>query len=327
MLRALFTAVVAVGLGSITTDFSSARGEGSGATREVPPVFFVKGTLAYPQRIGLAQDGIAVVELRDVTSSNHTIVQEQRIELSGRQVPIAFELAVHRGALMATRQYSVRGAVLLHGKPVWSTEPVLIEPAARVMELGSLPMVPVKAEGFAGTLRCGNQSVSIGYEGGVMHLMLSKVTLEMRPVEAASGVKFAAVADSTTTLWSKGDHAMLVIRGQTYPECTRPARQPFRAAGNAPVWRLELTDSKMTLLTDNGETRIEATPKTIGGAAVFRHYVARTGGHDVTVTILQRPCSDTITGQLHPHEVVVVLDGRRLHGCGGDSVTLAQGGE
>lgn len=294
-----------------------------------PRILSLRGTLIYPARIALPPESIAVVELRDVSSSNHPVITEQRIALGGRQVPIQFELTVNRSALATSRQYNVRGGVFLSGKPTWATEPVLIDPASEAIDLGTLIMMPVEAWAFIAALRCGNQNVTIGYTADTMHLALGKETIEMRPVEAASGAKFAATGDPTTTFWSKGDRAMLVLRGQTYPECMRVETESkvFRATGNEPGWRLQVTDTKITFLDNYGQTRIEAPALPAETTAAFRQYAARTDGHELIVRIFDRLCSDTMTGMPYPNEAVVVFDGKQLNGCGGDPGALLQGGE
>jgi heat shock protein HslJ len=161
-----------------------------------------------------------------------------------------------------------------------------------------------------------------------MQLTIGNATFEMRPVEAASGARFVAAGDPTTTFWSKGDRATLVVRGQKFPECTRVEAEPkvFRATGNEPGWRLEISGTKMTFLGDYGQTRIE-TPATDVGTTGHRQYAARTKDHDLTVRIFDRICNDTMSGMPHPNAVEITLDGKQLNGCGGDPGALLQGAE
>ena len=302
---------------------------GSEPAQSESAMLALRGSLSYRARIALPPGSIAVVELRDVSSSDQPVIAEQRIVLGGRQVPLPFELKVDRSALAAGRQYNLRGAILDGGKPAWVTEPVLIDPASISVDLGTLTMMPVKAHAFTTRLRCGNQSVTIGYTADSIHLTLGKETIEMRPVEAASGAKFAAAGDPTTTFWSKGDRAFLVLRGQIFPECTRveTEAEAFRATGNEPGWRLEITDAKMTFIGDYGKTRIEAPTPAAETTAAFRRYAARTGGHDLMATIFDRPCRDTMSGMPYPNEVAVMVDGKQLKGCGGHPGALLQGAE
>src|SRR2546426_4798598 len=192
MFRAIAVAIAIEWL-SLITGCASGIPSGSGAMQREPPrILSLRGTLIYPARIALPPESIAVVELRDVSSSNHPVITEQRIALGGRQVPIQFELTVNRSALATSRQYNVRGGVFLSGKPTWATEPVLIDPASEAIDLGTLIMMPVEAWAIIAALRCCNQNVTIGYTADTMHLALRKETNEMRPVEVASEATFAA---------------------------------------------------------------------------------------------------------------------------------------
>jgi uncharacterized membrane protein len=87
----------------------------------------------------------------------------------------------------------------------------------------------------------------------------------------------------------------------------------FRATGNEPGWRLDITDSKLTFLGDYGKTRLETATPAVETTAAFREYTARSGGHELIVRIFDRPCSDTMSGMPHPNEVTVTLDGKRLN--------------
>ena len=102
---------------------------------------------------------------------------------------------------------------------------------------------------------------------------------------------------------------------------------PFIARGNEPGWRLDLDGDRMTLVTQDGTKRTMTPPPAAQRTDAFTRYAGRAGGADLTVTIFNRRCKDTMTGMHHPHAVEVVLDGRKLSGCGGDPATLLQGGE
>ncbi|MFO1428876.1 MAG: MliC family protein [Candidatus Competibacteraceae bacterium] len=94
------------------------------------------------------------------------------------------------------------------------------------------------------TFRCGNRTGSIGFRNNTMYLTVGEETFEMQPVKTASGAKYQATGDPATTFWSKGNRATLVVRGQTYPECTKEGTEAklFRATGNEPGWKLEIDD-------------------------------------------------------------------------------------
>ncbi len=198
--------------------------------------------------------------------------------------------------------------------------------AARADRAG-MNSVPGREGAFPAVLRCGSRDIAVEYAKDRLRLTLGGETFDMGPVAAASGAKYAAVDDPTTTFWSKGDRGMLVLRGQPLPECTPVKTDPeaFRAWGNEPAWQLEITDTMMTLSADYGQTRIEAPTPTAETGAAFRRYVTGTGSHEVTVTIFDRPCADTMTGMPYPYGVAVVLDGKQMNGCGGDPASPAAG--
>ncbi len=70
---------------------------------------------------------------------------------------------------------------------------------------------------------CGDQRISFSHVGERAVLTTSSGSFDLRPVTTASGAKYQAVTDSTTSFWNKGDRGTLVIKGTSYPECT-PAR-------------------------------------------------------------------------------------------------------
>lgn len=184
-------------------------------------------------------------------------------------------------------------------------------------------------EAFRSTLQCGEQRITVDRTDEGLRLTVGDETFDLRPVVAASGAKYAAVDDPATTFWSKGDRALLEVRGQAHPECTTgdDTAQVFRATGNEPSWVLEMDDREMTLLTDFGETRLVAptpVPETTNEA---KTYVANVDGRSLTVRVFAQLCADSMSGMPHPNTVTLLLDGETLHGCGGDPAALLRGAE
>jgi heat shock protein HslJ len=101
----------------------------------------------------------------------------------------------------------------------------------------------------------------------------------------------------------------------------------FRARGNEPSWSLDITGGEMTLITLKDMKRLVAPTPAPQRTAAFTRYAARADGTDVTVTVFERMCRDTMTGMPHPTAVEVLLDGGKLTGCGGDPASLLQGRE
>jgi membrane-bound inhibitor of C-type lysozyme len=67
---------------------------------------------------------------------------------------------------------------------------------------------------------CGTENISFGHIGDRAVLTTSSGSFDLRPVTTASGAKYVAVTDSTTSFWNKGDKGTLEIKGTKLPECT-----------------------------------------------------------------------------------------------------------
>lgn len=296
----------------------------AGETAVKPAALPIKGALVYRERVALPPDSIAVVELRD--SSFTEILATQRIPLAGKQVPIPFELSANRAALLAGKTYSVRGAIEQAGQVKWLSAAVAIDPQQVAIDLGMLNLQAVQGgEPEALAWRCGDQLVNTEQIDSKLRLTLGNAHYKLRQVEAASGAQYVAVDDATTTFWSKGERARLTLKGKAYSECVR-ADTPavaFRASGNEPGWQLEM-GTRTLFTTADGATRIEAlTPVAEPTAGARRYAVAP----NLQVTITPRLCVDSMSGLPRPDSVSVVLDARKLHGCGGDPASLLQGAE
>jgi heat shock protein HslJ/membrane-bound inhibitor of C-type lysozyme len=178
-------------------------------------------------------------------------------------------------------------------------------------------------------LRCGDQIASAEHTNDGLRLTVGAETFDLRRVRAASGAKYEAVGDQRTSLWSKGAIGMLVVRGRTYPQCSwiNAEDERFRATGNEPGWRLDITGTTITLLADYGNTRIELPAPQPETSAGLRQYTSSYGGKELKVSIFERRCTDTMSGMPYPNAVVVVFGDKTLHGCGGDPAALLQGAE
>jgi len=101
----------------------------------------------------------------------------------------------------------------------------------------------------------------------------------------------------------------------------------FRATGNEPSWRLDVSATEMSLLTDFGQTRVVAPAPTVAVAGATRTFMARSAQGKTTATFVDRVCVDTMSGMPHPQSVTVVAGGQTLQGCGGEPASLLQGAE
>lgn len=69
--------------------------------------------------------------------------------------------------------------------------------------------------------QCGDQRVSVQRLGDRTVLTTESGMFDLYRVEVASGAKYEAFTDASTTFWSKAGRATVAIRGKPYPECTR----------------------------------------------------------------------------------------------------------
>jgi heat shock protein HslJ len=100
---------------------------------------------------------------------------------------------------------------------------------------------------------------------------------------------------------------------------------PLIARGNEPGWSLTIRDADIELVTDYGAARSsfpKPAPEISAGAT--RYVVADA---DLTITLLERPCADTMSGMFHPLTVTVERPEGVLSGCGGEPASLLLGPE
>ena len=286
------------------------------------------GELVSRARIALPADGRAIVELRAENDPKARVVAEQRIELQGRQVPIAFELNVDRARLSTAERYAVRGGVESRGRFAWVTDPVTVDMSGARAAVGPLQLKPMQPLAFSTVFNCGGHRAVVGFSQSAMQLVIQNETFELNQVRTASGARYEAVNDATTSFWNKGDRATLTVRGRSYPECVEAkVTLPLRATGNEPSWRLDIADDAMTLLTDFGQSRIVTTAPVRSRHDDMTQFSGRTGAVELVVTVADRMCGDSMSGMPHPYTVTVRGSGRVLHGCGGDPRSLLNGRE
>jgi len=106
-----------------------------------------------------------------------------------------------------------------------------------------------------------------------------------------------------------------------------PVIQSMRARGNEPFWSVDLSESAVVMTTPEGETRWGAPvlDKTFDDGAVL--FVATGEAGEIAVKVLDRTCTDTMTGMPYPQSVRVRANGQELQGCGGESAAMLQGAE
>ena len=194
------------------------------------------------------------------------------------------------------------------------------EAPARAAVLPLDPQPPVQ-------FRCGAQTVTLRHFGELSTLEAAGRTYTLHPVRTASGAKLVSVDDERTSIWVKGDAAMLELAGVAQPECRLVGEKPlFRAVGNEPGWRLDVRADGLSLLVDNGDTHVFAPSPLVVDGDGMRSYEAVSAGGPLTAVVFDRYCEDSMSGMPHPKTVEVRWQDRVLKGCGGDPAALLQGG-
>ncbi|MEH6650780.1 MAG: hypothetical protein V7707_12205 [Motiliproteus sp.] len=93
----------------------------------------------------------------------------------------------------------------------------------------------------------------------------------------------------------------------------------FRAVGNEPAWLLEISDADGILLqTDYGtqQYRFSAAAPQTDPSTGNRHYRLQQGQHRLTIRLVDRTCRDSMADIEFSTQVMLLLDGREMSGCG-----------
>lgn len=105
------------------------------------PMLTIAGELSYLPRIALPPQAVAFVRISPEGATDDTsATAETRIELDGRQVPVAFSLELPRAHIEDGTSYQLSGGILIDGQARWRTGPVAIDVSAPHFDAGTLMM-------------------------------------------------------------------------------------------------------------------------------------------------------------------------------------------
>lgn len=133
-------------------------------------------------------------------------------------------------------------------------------------------------------------------------------------------------SDGNFELRIEGEKAWLGERGGEPRACRNDRRRAiwerakldgadFRAVGNEPGWYLEIRKQRrIVLVADYGETRVELPLPEPAVDPSSR--ATRWDAGELVVEVTGHPCTDTMSGEQFPSEVMVHWEGRTLRGCG-----------
>ncbi len=160
----------------------------------------VKGGLTYLQKFVLPPGSVAEITVSDVSLADapSRVIASQKIDLNGRQVPVAFELEIDRAQFEPRRRYSVRG-IIRDGEDnlLWITDTMNpVDGSERVNDLGILKLVQVTKQADGPTsaknavYNCGDTRVAASFQGDKLRLNIDGRNYDLVRVLAASGARY-----------------------------------------------------------------------------------------------------------------------------------------
>ncbi|MDG1129830.1 MAG: META domain-containing protein [Paracoccaceae bacterium] len=278
------------------------------------------GALTYLTRDALPAGVDIVIEARGLQD---TPLAETRFQSGGQQVPIPFSMTLPDGV-----SATIRAAVVLDGQPLWVSDAIVVAAGSAPVALGDVVMNRYQPMGFASTLRCGDTRLKVGFFEDRAVLETDTDRLVLSQVIAASGAKFDDPADPDTYYWSKGDTALVSLKGEVLPECVAvppEPEQPYRARGTEPFWSLTIVGGMVELIPNIGQTPLRA--KLPRAALAGADFVFDMAGQGMVVRLSETICHDLMSGTPFPQTVSVTMQDRTLDGCGGESMDLLAGVE
>jgi heat shock protein HslJ len=105
---------------------------------------------------------------------------------------------------------------------------------------------------------------------------------------------------------------------------------PVRAAswtarGNEPSWQVEMSDTAITFSPLEGDRLVIAPLPEPVRAEDVAVYSASGGGAAFTLAVVEKVCSDSMSGMPHPSTAIVAVGDKIFLGCGGDPTSLLTG--
>ena len=146
---------------------------------------------------------------------------------------------------------------------------------------------------------------------------------------SASGARYTAMDKTATDFWSKGERALVTVRGRQLPECRalREPALPFTARGQEPGWMITIDADTILLDANFGALQLRLPKPEPLKTAEGLLYRTASQGRRLAVAIRPEICADAATGMPHPYRVRYDLDGTGHAGCGGDPKSLLTGQE
>ncbi|MFN4226023.1 MAG: META domain-containing protein [Hyphomonas sp.] len=169
-------------------------------------------------REALPDTAVVKAELRNTVTG--AVLAEREQALAGAQLPQSIDLSADISGLEPGAQLQFRAAVILDGKPAWVSDGRSFTAGQGRVTLGMVEVKPFRPLAFNTVYTCSGVEADIGMADDKSHLRTGGKDYTLVPVVSASGSKYAALADPKTSVWSKGDSAMVTVAGQDLGTCT-----------------------------------------------------------------------------------------------------------
>jgi heat shock protein HslJ len=117
------------------------------------------------------------------------------------------------------------------------------------------------------------------------------------------------------------------VTGPVVAEAAITGETMWHARGNEPGWHLEVWQDRLVLETQGSASAVTYKAPKISPIEGGRQYAAGSGKRTIKVSVIERVCSDGMSGMPYPRTVEVARSGDAevLRGCGGEPATLLQG--
>ena len=104
----------------------------------------IKGSVTHEAGAALPPGSHAVIELRHLPAlPGAPAVADQRIDLEGKQSPVAFEFTLERYRLVGNATYVVRGAIVSEKGVIWTADDVKIDVTQSTVDVKAITLRPV----------------------------------------------------------------------------------------------------------------------------------------------------------------------------------------
>lgn len=295
----------------------------------------VRGELGYRERIALPPEAVASVEVRAFDADGERVVGSFRESLAGRQVPIPFALDAVRSSRHPAAVYELRASVADSDRVLRASAPLLLDLRSSVAETGSIELRAWHRQDLGVAFACGDETLLVEFGDTGARLVAAGRGYELEPVPAASGARYQAMSDETTSFHEKTDEAIAIVAGRRLAPCRKIEGPvwPLEARGSEPGWDVRVEAERVAVTTDYGAHRFALPNLGSEQRGLVTRVRAADAAQSAVVVAERHICRDLATGMPHPYEVKLFLrgtasetpSGETLSGCGGRPIDLLTG--